>query len=338
MRALVALDPGPLTTLQDRGRRGWQRYGVSPAGALDPVSLALANALVGNPPGEAALEFTLVGGTWRCEAESARVAVAGGAFVLRHDGAPVPPWRSLTLRRGSVLTIGAAADAARGYLAVAGGFAVEPELGSASVHLRSGLGGAAVARGQSLALRGEIATAGTELALDPALVPPRRTQIRVVLGPQDDYFAAAIIALFQSAEWRVTAEADRMGMKLSGPVLAHARGFDVLSDGIATGSIQVPGNGQPIVLLNDRQTTGGYPKIATAITADLPSLGQARPGDRLRFTAVDLAAASAAREAADGALERALGAIGPAAGTADLGPERLLALNLVGGVVDARGA
>jgi biotin-dependent carboxylase-like uncharacterized protein len=337
MSSLVALDPGPLTTLQDRGRRGWQRYGVSPAGALDSVALALANALVGNPPGEAALEFTLVGGIWRCEAESARIAVAGGAFALSLDGAPVPAWRSLTLRRGATLAIGAAPDAARGYLAVAGGFAVEPELGSVSVHLRSGLGGGAVARGQLLALRQASAPGGPERALDPRLAPPRRATIRVVLGPQDDYFAPETVALFQSAAWRVSAEADRMGMKLSGPVLAHARGFDVLSDGIATGSVQVPGNGQPIVLLNDRQTTGGYPKIATAITADLPSLGQLRPGDSLRFAAIGLEAARAARRAADAALDEALAAIAPVAGAADLGAERLLALNLVGGVVDARG-
>jgi biotin-dependent carboxylase-like uncharacterized protein len=338
MSGLEAVDPGPLTTLQDRGRRGWQRYGVSPAGALDVVSLALGNALVGNAPGEAALEFTLLGGTWRCTAESARVAVSGGTFALRVEGDPVPAWRSFTLRRGETLEIGSAADAARGYLAVAGGFAAEPDLGSLSVHLRSGLGGAPVARGDAVALRRATAPSGPELALDPALAPARRTQIRVVLGPQDDYFTSATIELFQSVEWLLTAEADRMGMKLSGPVLTHAKGFDVLSDGIATGSIQVPGNGQPILLLNDRQTTGGYPKIATAIAADLPSLGQLRPGDCLRFASVTLAEARAALADLDRALEQAIGAIAPARGAADLGAERLLGLNLVGGVVDARGA
>src|SRR5689334_8357285 len=130
MNGLEAVDPGPPTMLQDLGRRGWQRYGVSPAGAMDPLSLTLANALVGNPPEEAALELTLVGGAWRCATGSARVAIAGGAFALRLDGALLPAWQSLTLRRGQMLTIGAAPDAARGYLAVAGGFAVEPELGS----------------------------------------------------------------------------------------------------------------------------------------------------------------------------------------------------------------
>jgi biotin-dependent carboxylase-like uncharacterized protein len=338
MSGLEAVDPGPLTTLQDRGRRGWQRYGVSPAGALDPVSLALANALVGNAPDEAALEFTLLGGTWRCAAESVRIAIAGGAFALRREDAPESAGRSLTLRRGETLAIGAAPDAARGYIAVEGGFAVAPELGSRSVHLRSGLGGGPVGRGEIVPLHRAAASPGPERALDPTLVPARRRVIRVVPGPQDDYFPAATLALFQSADWLVTAETDRMGMKLSGPTLAHAGGFDVLSDGIATGSIQVPGNGQPIVLLNDRQTTGGYPKIATAISADLPSLGQLRPGDRLRFAAVSLAEACAARVALDQALERALAAVAPARDAADLGSARLLGLNLVGGVVDARDA
>jgi biotin-dependent carboxylase-like uncharacterized protein len=343
--ALIALDPGPLATIQDRGRLGWQRYGVSPAGAADAVSLAVANLLVGNASGAAAIEVTLIGGIWQVDAASVRLALAGGGFALAIDGRPAPLHRSFTLAEGQILQIGAAPDAVRGYLAVAGGLRLAPMLGSLATHQRSGLGGMdgrAIGRDAALPLVHAAAPLGPDLALDPRDLPQRRQPVRVVLGPQDDQFAPEAIATFLGGTYEVTSAADRMGCRLAGPPIPHLRGHNIISDGIATGSIQVPGSAQPIVLLADRQTTGGYPKIATVISADLPVVGQLRPGDRLRFAQVSVAEAQMiARAAAAGLarLARRLRAVEPWAGQAGganhLDTGRLLGLNLIGGVVDA---
>ncbi len=335
MSALLALDPGPLATVQDLGRFGYQRFGVSPAGAMDAVALRVANLLVGNPPDAAAIEFTLGGGTWRVEAESCRLAVAGGAFPLGIDGRPATAWRSHTLARGARIGIAGAPDAARGYLAVAGGFALEPVLGSLSTHLRSGIGGRAIRAGDALPLALAQAPAGNDLALDRADLPARRQPIRVILGPQDDYFEPAAIETFLAGDYTLTHESDRMGYRLAGPPIEHRLGADIVSDGIVTGSIQVPGSRRPILLLADRQTAGGYPKIATVIGADLSAAGQLRPGDGIRFAAVTLAVALEARRKQEAWLSTLPRRLRPVA--ADLAADRLLALNLIDGVVDARG-
>jgi biotin-dependent carboxylase-like uncharacterized protein len=334
---LRCLDPGPLALLQDRGRTGWQRFGVSVAGAMDPVGLAIANLLAGNPPGTAAIELTLSGGLWEAEAETLRIAVAGAAFPLAIDGQPVAPNRAHTLRRGQRLILGAAPDAARGYLAVAGGFDHAPQLGSLSTHLRSRLGGfdgGPIRAGQALPLNVPQAAEGPDLALDPSLVPQPPDRIRVVPGPQDDAFPPVGMEALLSGDYAVTAEADRMGMRLSGPRIAHARGFNIISDGIAPGSIQVPGSGQPIVMLADRQTTGGYPKIATVISADLGFLARRRPGETLRFACTDLNGAAQARAALAGAMRRLAASLHPARETPTLDSARLLAHNLIDGVTD----
>ncbi|MBM3570784.1 MAG: biotin-dependent carboxyltransferase family protein [Alphaproteobacteria bacterium] len=341
---LIAIDPGPLATIQDRGRLGWQRFGVSPAGAADTVSLALANLLVGNEPTVAAVEFTVIGGTWEIASESARIAVAGSGFGLSIDGRPVPSLRSYTLRRSQRLTIGPAADAIRGYLALAGGFALDPVLGSLSTHLRSALGGfagRAIAAGDLVPVVRPSVEVGGDRALasrpsSPAAPIFEARPLRVVVGPQDDQFSPAAIAILLGHDYKVTREADRMGCRLSGPPIPHLRGHNIISDGIAAGSIQVPGSAQPILLLVDRQTTGGYPKIATVISADLPRAGQLRPGDRVRFAAVSLAEARVAARAASEALAdlaRRLGPVEPWSGN-HLDAGRLLGLNLIGGVVN----
>lgn len=335
---LRCIDPGPLATIQDSGRHGWQRFGVSVAGAMDPVGLAIANLLAGNPPGTAAIEVTLLGGTWEVGADSIRLAAAGADVSLTIDGRPVAPGRAHTLRRGQRLALSATANAARGYLAVAGGFDCPPMLGSRSTHLRSHLGGidgGPIRAGQELPLALAAAPAGPDLALDPATLPARPARIRAIPGPQGDAFTREGLETLFSADYTVTPEADRMGARLAGPKIAHACGYNIVSDGVAPGSIQVPGAGQPIVLFADRQTTGGYPKIATVISADLGFLARCRPGDVVRFERTDLAGAAIHRQALAQQLRRLAASLAPARESASLDSARLLSHNLVDGVTDA---
>lgn len=307
---LRLVEAGLGTSLQDLGRRHFQRFGISESGALDAPALRLANALLGNEPGTAALEITLSGPVIDIEAERVRLALVGADFPVTLNGQALRTGRSFEAQRGDRLVIGLARQGARAYLAVAGGFAAAPTLGSLSTHSRSrlgGLDGGYLKAGDRLALTPGAAGEGPQLAL-PALPAPEAAKLRVVLGPQDDFFTDAGIETFLSARYQVSPRADRMGYQFEGPAIAHAKGFNIVSDGIVNGSIQVPGNGQPIVLLADRQTTGGYPKIATVIEADLPILAQLRPGESIGFTAVtadeaeeivlEARAAQAAREAA----------------------------------------
>jgi 5-oxoprolinase (ATP-hydrolysing) subunit C len=336
--ALEVVAPGFLTTVQDLGRFGYQRFGVSPAGAIDGHLLQIANALVGNAPDEAALEMTLQGATLTITAPAARLAFAGD-FAVAIDDQPASPYSSHILRRGQVLAVGRAQGGMRGYLAVAGGLAVAAELGSRATHLRARLGGIdgrELRMGDQLELCTATPPVGIEHALASADIPARRDLLRVVLGPQDDYFDTEEIARFFAASYTVTAASDRMGMRLAGPRIRHARGFDVISDAVVTGSIQVPGSGEPIVMLAERQTTGGYPKLGTVIGADLRHLAQAPPGTTLRFAPVDLAEAQLLR-AADLAWLAGLPQRLVPAGTVQgwSSADRLLGLNLISGVADA---
>jgi len=296
---LRVINPGALATLQDRGRMGYQRYGVPQSGAMDAWTFAIACMLVGNDLDEAAIEFTLVGGAYGLESGACRAAVAG-AFPVTLNGAAVPSYRAFDLRAGDTLRIGAgniAGGSARGYLAVSGGFDVAPVLGSRSTHVRSGIGGvngAALGKDAHLRLRAPAPQGGPPLALDPRLARHDPGAIRVLPGPQDDYFDAAGWAVLLEESWRMSPQSDRMGMRLDGPRVPHRGDFNIVSDGVPHGAIQVPGDGQPIVLLADRQSTGGYPKIATTISADLSRLGQLRPGDALRFARVTIDEAEAA--------------------------------------------
>jgi biotin-dependent carboxylase-like uncharacterized protein len=290
--ALRATAPGHHVTVQDAGRRGWRRFGVSGCGAMDFPSLAAANALVGNPPDAAALEFAHVGGAWEVLADSVRIAVTGGDFAVSAGGTPLQAWRSHTLRRGERLQIKGAPDAVWGYLAVAGGFAIPPQLGSRATHLRSRIGGITgdrITRGDELPLNAPVAPETPERRITPT---ERATSpLRVVLGPQSDCFAMDVIAAFLAAPYRVTHRSDRMGTWLDGPSLSHADGHDVVSDGMVPGCVQVPGAGKPIVLMMDCQTIGGYPKLATIISADLPRFAQMRAGSQVRFAAIEIEAA-----------------------------------------------
>ena len=337
---LIVVDPGLHTTLQDFGRPGYQNVGVPVSGALDPDSLAVANALVGNAAGTAALELRYVGPALEVAAGSARVALAGasGRIELTVGGgsAQIPAGRAVTVPQGARVRVPALADSATAYLAVEGGFDVAAVLGSRSTYVRGALGGhngGTLAAGDRLALNREAASDGPDLAVrePPDLRPPER--VRVVLGPQDSYFTDDAIATFLSAEWTISTDADRMGARLDGPALAHRDSFNIVSDGIATGAVQVPGSGQPILLLADRQTTGGYPKIATVISADLPAVGRMRPGDRFRFAAVPAAEAVEIRRRHDKRLARIIRAIGPAGADSALDLDALYRENLVSGVV-----
>ncbi|MPR11270.1 biotin-dependent carboxyltransferase family protein [Microvirga tunisiensis] len=334
MTDLVVKSCGPMTSLQDRGRLGYEGFGVSPSGAMDRRALAMANALVGNAPETAAVEFMNLGGAFMCEGGDLHLALVGAGCALSIDGAPVDPQTSVVLKEGQSLEVGHPRTGTFAYLAVAGGFAVEPELGSLSFHLRSRLGGlkgAPLKAEDRLPCRPESQDREPmQLALDP---PEESGPIRVMMGPQDDYFTPETIRMFLESEFAISPQADRMGFQLTGPRLEHAKGFNIVSDGIVDGHIQVPGSGQPIVLMRDRQTAGGYPKIATMISADLARFAQMRPGMSVRFTAVERdEAVAAARRLKDwmASLPSSLTPVRFALTT-----EHLLSRNLIGGTVDA---
>ena len=333
MSALRVIAPGGASTIQDQGRPGYQRYGVSEAGAMDRLALRIANRLVGNHEGEACIEFAMIGGVYEAVGGGCRIAVAGGAFDLTVDGIHAPAYQSCDVPPGGRVTIGRPRSGTYGYLAVAGGFDIPAVLGSRSAHVRSGLGGGRLAPQTLLALRAATAPQGLHLGLAPPLWPRTEGPIRVVMGPQDDLFTTGGQAAFLGGTYRIGLQSDRMGYRLEGPAIAHAGGFNIVSDGIAPGSIQVPGTGQPIVLLADRQSTGGYPKIATILSVDIRRLVQRRPDEAIRFLAVSAAEADAIVRDSRSATAALLAAIGPVGGGDRFAPERLLGLNLVDGFI-----
>ena len=343
--ALRVVAPGLMTTLQDLGRPGYQHLGVPVSGALDPVCLRAANLLVGNPPGMGALEIAYQGPTLAVEADSVRMAVAGGQApidILSPDGGGarhLAVGESASLRRGQVLKIGAPTGSAILYLAVEGGFDIAPVMGSQSTLTRGGIGGfegRALRSGDVLPLRQPVATVREEAMLPPLdLAPP--ASIRIVLGPQDDHFTPAGLRTLLGSTYVVSRASDRMGMRLEGPTLEHsAKGANIISDGTAPGSIQVPGNGLPIVLLADRQTTGGYPKIATVISADLPALGRMTPGAKIAFAAIDIETAESAGRELAAYIAAWPGRFVPARRASAIDTAKLLGENLISGTVDAR--
>lgn len=335
MTALRILSAGPGVTVQDRGRHGYLRYGVTVAGPMDPFAHALANRALGNEMGAAAIEVSLGGVEVTTEDRPLGVAVAGGRFRVTLDGEALPAAAVLRLEPGSTLRLRAGDDGMWAYLAVAGGISLPSVLGSQATHLRTGMGGPGgrmLRAGDGLPVGMETGgTTGPGEIHAPLLDRPADL-VRVLPGPQDDYFDAEAFAAFLAGPWRISERGDRMACFLEGPVLSHRLGFNIPSDGVAMGAIQVPGEGQPIVLMADRQSTGGYPKIATVIGADLGRLAQARPGTQIAFRAVSHAEAVQAL-----AEERAFLAgpisVEPLRRTT-FSPEFLLARNLVGGWID----
>ncbi len=339
MSGLRVVSAGFAPTLQDFGRPHVQHIGVPPSGALDPVALRIANALVGNPPETAAIELRVMGPTVEVEAEAVRLALVGTGSpveILGERRVEAPSHQSIRLTRGRRLRVGGLSDTGVAYLAVEGGFAVEPVYGSLSTYTRArigGLDGRALRDGDLLALRQPAAAERAEQRCADRSWWSDGDPVRVVLGPQEDYFTADSLAAFFGGEYRITREADRMGVRLDGPVLQHARGHDIVSDGIATGAIQVPGNGRPIVLLADHQTTGGYPKLGTVISADVPRIGRMRPGDALRFAEVSIDDAETARRALEDRIARTIERFGPAEPWLD--EEALYRRNLISGFVES---
>jgi antagonist of KipI len=300
-RYLEVVAPGLQTTVQDLGRTGYARFGVPAAGAMDPFAARAANRLVGNSDDAAVLELTLAGPTLRFVAHEAVFAVTGAELSPQLDGREVPGWTACVAPEAATLKFGRRKAGLRAYLAVAGGFAVPPVLGSAATYLRGPFGGHA---GRPLQagdrLRAGPTLAGAERLAGRALPPQARPAysrepvVRVVVGPHAERFPQAALETLLGAPYAVGPASDRMGYRLQGPALARHEPADILSQGLPLGGVQVPGDGQPIILLADHQTTGGYPLIATVIRADLPLLAQLAPGDRLRFRAVAVDAAQAA--------------------------------------------
>lgn len=342
--ALRVLAPGLLTTVQDLGRPGYQRLGVPVSGALDPVSLRAANILVGNPADVGAIEVAYLGPTLVVEAEEALLSFVGAQATIdilpdetASVGRRVDVMRTVLARHGEVVRIGSLSGAAVLYVAVEGGFDIQPVLGSVSTSIRGRLGGLhgrAIVAGDRLPLARNTANRRGDCRLEGLdLRPPKR--FRVIAGPQSDYFSEETFARFLASDYTIQAGSDRMGMRLDGERLDHLQGFNITSDAIAAGSIQVPGNGQPIVLLADRQTTGGYPKIATVISADLPALGRLPIGAKLSFEQVTAEAAEAARRKLFADIGRLEQMIVPITGhIVDL-TAKLHGCNLTSGVVDA---
>ena len=292
---LIVEEPGLGVTAQDFGRPGYRRLGVPISGALDAFLLAAAQALAGAPAGSAGLEVLLTGPILRVEAGAVRLGLAGALDVLvtRADGSAqnFNGWRSILLQPGDRAAI--RLRRAPAYVCFSGGLLLPPALASRSCYPRAGLPGLA---GRPLA-RGDFLPC--EQAMGENLqAPPFQHDdgpIRFIAGPQANSFDASAMPAFCAADWRVTGDFDRMGMRLAGPALLHGpAGAGIVSDGVTPGAIQVPGDGQPIVLLNDCQTSGGYAKIGCVIAADLPRLAHARPGDALRFQQVELAEAASA--------------------------------------------
>jgi 5-oxoprolinase (ATP-hydrolysing) subunit C len=322
---------GPATSVQDSGRAGFLRFGLSSAGAMDRFALAAANALVGAAPAQAAIEIGPLQARLVAKEAPVRLALSGAAREAAASGRKIGIARSFVLAQGETLTLGPARGGLYTYLAVAGGILGKPAFGSLSVHARAGLGSPIprpLCAGDTLPVRADPGGEDTHLPLPPADTGP----IRVVLGPQDDYFSPAQIDDFLDAEWRVALASDRMGYRLDGPKIEAARGHNIVSDGIANGAIQIPGGGQPLVLLADRGTTGGYPKIACIVAADLGRFAQTPPGPALRFAAIGVDAAQKLAREFEASLEGLRARVVAGGGMTN---EALLAANVAGRAVSA---
>ena len=296
MKSIHVLSPGVLTTVQDLGREGYGPMGVSPSGAADDVALRIGNRLVSNAENAAGLEMTLVGGTFVFP-EGAIVALAGSDFGATVEAKLVEMWRSVEILPGQTLSFGGTKTGARCYLCIQGGIEVNQFLGSASTHLLSGLGG----------LEGRALRKGDTLKLGPARAAFRKKRVsaaalgrlaprkvlRATPGPQTDWFDQAAQRTFYGEIYRVGEQSNRMGLRLEGPAVPTPSAGEMLSEGVALGAVQITAGGAPIILFVEQQTTGGYPKIANVISADLHSLGQLRPRDEIRFEQVDMEMARA---------------------------------------------
>ncbi len=335
MGCLEVIEPGIAATLQDFGRVGFQKFGVPQSGALDAISLAAANIVVGNEPGVAAIECLAAGLTLKVSADSVTVCLAGTAapFVIENSSGAVrvPPLRSAVAQFGDMLRLMPPKGGAACYFAVAGGFAVQERLGSRATYARARLGGfegRALQKGDKVPLRLPNSAHGDRI-LDLVIEP--LDMLRIMRGPNEDYFAANALAALTAEPYLVEAASDRMGLRLRGGELERMKHEELPSQGTTAGVLQVPSNGQPILLLADRQTTGGYPCIATVIGADIAAAGRLAAGMSVRFAEVSREDAVAALRSQRDWLA-SLPSLLKAAPSQALTAEKLLAMNLIDGV------
>lgn len=280
-----------IVSIQDMGRLGYQAFGMPTAGACDQYAYRIGNILVGNDGGEASLECMLMGPAIEFE-EDTVFSVTGGDFNAMLNGRQVYNWHSYRARPGDILELGGAVRGAFCYISFSGGIDVEPVMGSRSTYVKGKIGGK---DGRYLKEGDLLSTGAGNLCAygrqpEDIYIPhyDRDVTVRVVMGPQDDCFSRAGVYTFLNSIYEVTQSADRMGYRLKGSVIEHSGKADIISDGIPLGAVQVPGDGQPIVMMADRQTTGGYTKIATVVTADIPKVAQARPGDLIHFKSISI--------------------------------------------------
>jgi biotin-dependent carboxylase-like uncharacterized protein len=281
------INPGVLTTVQDLGRMGYGQYGIPVSGAMDRFSFQVANLLIGNDPGAAALEITLYG--LKLETlQSARIAITGGDMNPTLHGKPLPMWQTSKLSAGSTVFFKNTRGGARTYLAVEGGIDTPVQLESRSTHQKALLG-KTLEKGDIVKTFPAKRTSLNH-RLPESLIPTfsKQAQIRVIMGPQDDLFSGKGIDTFLSETYTITSQSDRQGYRLEGEPIEHVSGADIISDAILPGSIQVPGNGQPIIMMVDAQTSGGYPKIACVIGPDIDVLAQMLPGRKVRFRRITI--------------------------------------------------
>lgn len=351
-RFIEVIKPGMLTLIQDLGRYGFQEFGVPVAGAMDQLAASAGNLLVGNDRSAAVLEMMMMGPELKVDFDGF-IALTGADLGPKINGAPVSMWQTLAVQSGDVLSFGGLKSGLRGYLAISGGIDTPLVMNSRSTYTKAALGGF---EGRALKA-GDQVPVGTSTGVDSGqsvmlAVPEDQIPVygasktvRIVLGPQDDAFTDAGIQTFLDNVYTVTNECDRMGYRLDGPSIEHVKGGDIISDGIAFGAIQVPGHGKPIIMMADRQTTGGYTKIAGVISVDLPLLAQSKPGDQIKFQKVTLEEAHGllkAREDFFGEIP-SMTAAAPiqtagagSARTAEIISTRLFRLNVAGAVYDVK--
>ncbi len=291
MSNILIIKGGLLSTLQDGGRIGYQQFGIPVAGAMDQYALQLGNMLVGNHRLEAGIEFTLVGPTIKFN-DNRVFAITGGDFQPTLNGRAINMYQSIGATEGDELKFSSVKTGCRGYLTIAGGFDVEKVMGSLSTYLRGGFGGFGGEKlkdGDLIPLNPISGSGVLEVREIPAEMIPKynkKRNIRVIMGSEVDGFSEKGIRTFLEEEYVLSNQCDRMGYRLEGPLIQHVKGADIVSGGINLGAIQVPGDGKPIIMMVDHQTTGGYTKIANVISTDIPYLAQMKPGDCIRFEEV----------------------------------------------------
>ena len=283
------LHGGLLSTIQDYGRFGYRKYGVPISGAMDWYALRVANILVGNPERAAGIEVTFCGLVLKTT-KRVLIAITGGDLSAKINDKPIPMWVHLWLEKGDILSFPRLKCGLRAYVAVRGGINVPLIMGSCSTMVKLGMGGA-LKTGDTL-YTGE-KKENKKIILKPLpdqYVPKYRitNQLAVILGPQDNYFSFEALEIFLNSEYTITSQSDRQGYRLNGPQISHLKGFNIITEPVWPGAIQVPGDGLPIILLADAQTTGGCPKIASVISVDMDKLGQAKPGDKITFKRISL--------------------------------------------------